>query len=151
MNGADGDVKPENKSYTIDGSRGTVSGKSGIIIEGDTTDLVAGSTVKPYIRFPGQTEYSLGSARPTVDANGDFSWQRKTGKKAYVYFTDDSGDVISNRVVIPAGEARLASSTLKAFDNDPIVGGSSNQHAGHSKGKRRRPVVPAASIGNRLS
>jgi VCBS repeat-containing protein len=149
-NGGGGDVKPDNKSITIAGSRGTVSGKSGIIIDGDTTDLAAGSTVKPYIRFPGQTEYSLGSARPTVDANGDFSWQRKTGKKAYVYFTDDSGDVISNRVVIPAGEARLSSSSLQAFDSDPIVGGSSNQYAAHKKGKRRRPVA-AASFGNQFN
>jgi VCBS repeat-containing protein len=150
-NGGGGNVKPENKSITIAGSRGTVSGKSGILIDGDTTDLVAGSTVKPHIKFPGQTEYSLGSARPTVDANGDFSWQRKTGKKAYVYFTDDSGDVISNRVVIPAGEARLSSSSLQAFDSDPIVGGSSNQYTAHKKGKRRRPVAPAASFGSRLS
>lgn len=45
----------------------------------------------------------------------------------------------------------LASSSLKAFDSDPLVVGSSNQHAAHRKSKRRRKGAPAASFGNRLS
>lgn len=149
-NGGGGDDKPKSKTISITGSRGTVSGKPGILVDGSTENFDAGSKVIPYVRFPGG-EYSQGAARPTVDANGDFSWQRKTGKKAYVYFTSEDGSVTSNRVIIPSGGAALASSSLKAFDSDPIVGGSSNQHAGHKKGKRRRPVAPAASFGNRLS
>jgi hypothetical protein len=30
------------------------------------------------------------------------SWQRKTGKKTYVYIANEAGDVRSNRVIIPA-------------------------------------------------
>ena len=141
---------PAEKSITITGQRGTVSGKPGIIVDGVTTGIEDGNTVIPYFRFPGETSYTQGSARPVV-SDGEFSWQRKTGKKTYVYFKNESESVQSNRVIIPAGSAALSSSSLQAFDSDPIVGGSSNQHAGHKKGKRRRPVAPAASFGSRLS
>jgi hypothetical protein len=36
-----------------------------------------------------------------VDAQGDFTWQRRTGKKIYVYFRGVD-DVRSKRVIIPA-------------------------------------------------
>jgi hypothetical protein len=36
----------------------------------------------------------------TVSDDGTFTWQRRTGKKTYVYFRAD-GDVRSNRVIIP--------------------------------------------------
>lgn len=85
------------KSVLITGSRGTVNGKPGVIVEGSTTDLV-GATVTPWIRFPGQTAYQRGSSTPTVAADGTFTWQRQTGKKVYVAFT--SGDTRSNRLVI---------------------------------------------------
>lgn len=149
-NGGGGDDKPKEKSISITGNRGIVSGKAGILIDGSTENLNAGSTVIPYVRFPGG-EFTQGTARPTVDANGDFTWQRKTGKKTYVYFTSEDGSVTSNRVIIPSGGTYLASSSLQAFESDPIVGGSSNQHASHNKGKRRRPAAPAAAFGNRLS
>jgi len=90
------------KTITIVGERGTVKGKSGVIFEGATTGFAVGATVKPWIRFPGQTSYSEGSARPTVSAVGDFTWMRKTGKKIYVYFTNDDDSVKSNRVIVPA-------------------------------------------------
>ena len=92
----------EQKTMTIIGSRGTVSGKPGIIIDGQSTGFAAGEKVVPYLRFPGQTTFSAGSARPEVGADGSFSWQRKTGKKAYVYFTSEDGTVTSNRVIVPA-------------------------------------------------
>lgn len=94
-------IQPETKSITITGSRTTVSGKPGITVDGVTTDLKEGSTVKPFIRFPGETTFVEGTARPVV-TNGSFTWQRKTGKKTYVYFTSSDGKVQSNRVIIPA-------------------------------------------------
>ena len=90
------------KTILIVGERGTVSGKPGILVDGTATGFDAGATVKPFVRFPGQSSYTEGSARPVISAVGDFEWQRKTGKKTYVYFTSDSGDVQSNRVIIPA-------------------------------------------------
>lgn len=93
---------PVTKSITVTGERVTVSGKPGIQIEGVTTGFAAGERVVPYFRFPGQTEYTAGSARPEINADGEFVWQRKTGKKFYAYFTSDDGLVTSNRVIVPA-------------------------------------------------
>ena len=96
------DADPSAKTILIVGERGTVSGKPGIVVDGSTTGFDSGATVKPFVRFPGQTSYSEGSARPKISAVGDFEWQRKTGKKTYVYFTSDDGAVQSNRVIIDA-------------------------------------------------
>ena len=90
------------KSIIIVGSRTTVSGKPGIKVEGDTTGFDAGAKMKPWVRFPGQTEYTAGSARPEVSIAGDFTWQRKTGKKTYVFFSTEDDAVKSNRIIIDA-------------------------------------------------
>ena len=90
------------KSIVIVGERTTVSGKPGIRIEGTATGFTAGDTVKPFVRFPGETSYSEGTARPVVGTAGDFSWQRKTGKKTYVYFKSADDVVKSNTVIIAA-------------------------------------------------
>ena len=90
------------RKIIISGDRGLVAGKPGISIDGGTTGFVAGARVVPYIRFPGMTSYEAGSARPEVGADGSFFWERKTGKKTYVYFTSQDGSVTSNRVIIPA-------------------------------------------------
>lgn len=49
------------------------------------------------MKLAGQTKYSTGSSR--IVKVGEFTWQRKTGKKDYVYFKADG--VRSNRVIIP--------------------------------------------------
>ncbi|MDP4714486.1 MAG: hypothetical protein NWS04_01400, partial [Candidatus Nanopelagicales bacterium] len=87
------------KSITITGERATVSGRSGILVDGVVTGIEDGKTVVPYIRFPGQTTFTAGSARPEI-TDGEFVWQRKTGKRVTVYVTNDDGDVRSNRVTI---------------------------------------------------
>ena len=92
---------PADKTITITGSRTTVSGKPGIKIDGVTTGIADGKTVIPYFRFPGETSYAQGSARPVVTAD-EFTWQRKTGKKFYAYVTSDDGAVKSNNVIIAA-------------------------------------------------
>ena len=78
-----------------------MSGRPGIAIEGVTTGIENGKTVIPYFRFPGQTDYTQGSARPVI-TDDEFTWQRKTGKKFYAYVTNDDGKVKSNRVIIAA-------------------------------------------------
>ena len=93
---------PTDKSILIVGERGTVSGKSGILVDGDTTGFDRGAKMKPWIRFPGESSYNVGSARPEVSAAGDFSWQRKTGKKVYVFFTSEDDAIKSNRIIIDA-------------------------------------------------
>ena len=92
---------PADKSITITGSRTTVSGKPGIKIDGVVTGIDNGKTVIPYFRFPGETTFAEGTARPVI-SDGSFTWQRKTGKKFYAYVTSDDGAVKSNRVIIPA-------------------------------------------------
>lgn len=73
--------------------------KRSVFVDGSTTNL-AGQTVTPYFRFPGQAPgMTMGVGTRTVDANGDFTWQRKTGKKITVDFR--VGDVRSNKVIIP--------------------------------------------------
>lgn len=71
--------------------------KSMARIEGTTTGLV-GAEVVPYLRIAGQADFSPGTSTRTVDAQGNFVWQRKAKKRFTVYFV--SGDVTSNRLVI---------------------------------------------------
>jgi hypothetical protein len=52
------------------------------------------------VRFPGQASYQTGTGVRTVNDDGSFEWQRRTGKKIYVYFAAD--DVRSLRIMIPA-------------------------------------------------
>jgi hypothetical protein len=84
----------------ITGERGTVSGKSGVTVSGSTTGLAAGSTLKSWLRFPGQATYVQGSVQPVVAADGSFTWSRKTGKRISVYFTSIDESKTSNRIVI---------------------------------------------------
>jgi len=92
---------PVTKSIAITGSRAEVGGKPGIEIDGVTVGFENGKTVVPYFRFPGETSYTQGSARPVITDNA-FMWQRKTGKKFYAYVTSDDGAVKSNTVIIAA-------------------------------------------------
>jgi hypothetical protein len=82
-------------TITITGSR---DGQR-ITVTGTATHL-GGETVRPWIRFPGETTYSQGSAVIPVAADGSFTWSRKSGKKIYVYVAHESAR--SNTVVIPA-------------------------------------------------
>jgi YVTN family beta-propeller protein len=93
---------PASPSLVISGTRQDVSGKPGIRIVGTATDLGQGAVLHPRIRFPGQTTYTEGTARILVDTTGDFTWQRSTGKKTYVYVATPDGTLRSNRVTIPA-------------------------------------------------
>lgn len=89
-------------SIVITGTRTSVSGKPGIQIDGVAEGITAGDVVVPYFRFPGETSFTPGTARPVIDASGAFVWQRKTGKKFYAYVTNGDGTVKSNTVIIPA-------------------------------------------------
>ena len=58
------------------------------------------------IYFPGETQYTQGSASRQIEAVGDlgageFQWQRQTSKKIYVYFRTEDGTQQSLRVIIP--------------------------------------------------
>ena len=66
-------------------------------VEGTTTGLVDAEVV-PYVRIAGQKAFKPGASTRTVDAEGNFVWQRKAKKRFTVYFV--SGDVTSNRLVI---------------------------------------------------
>lgn len=89
---------PATPAITIVGSRTEVRGRPGVLVSGSTTGL-AGREVTAWVRVASQAAYRAGATR-MVDAEGAFMWQRATGKKTYVYFT--SGDIRSNRVIIPA-------------------------------------------------
>jgi hypothetical protein len=74
-----------------------------VIVTGTSTGLGMGAIVRPMVKFPGQTSYTQGTASILVDEAGDFTWQRRTGKKTYVYVKTEDGTARSNRVIIPAG------------------------------------------------
>jgi len=44
-------------------------------------------------------QYQTGAPRQ-ITPDGTFTWQRKTSKKVYVYFTADG--IHSNRIIIPS-------------------------------------------------
>lgn len=77
-------------------------GKKGIIVQGVTTGFTADDTLIPWFRFPGPDEYSPGFARIKIKADGDFRWQRRTGKKIYVSVRTPNGEIRSNRLIIDA-------------------------------------------------
>ena len=93
---------PVERSITVTGSRTTVSGKPGILIDGLTEGFGGNANVRVFFRFPGETSYTEASAQPPVASNGTFEWVRKTGKKFYAYVTSINGEIQSNRVIIQA-------------------------------------------------
>jgi hypothetical protein len=70
-------------------------------VTGTSTGFPAGTVLKAWVRFPGQTTYTEGVAPITISQDGSFSWSRKTGKKTYVYLQAGDGTQ-SNRVIIQA-------------------------------------------------
>ena len=88
-------IAPPRPTITITGSR---DGQR-IKVTGIATGL-AGTTLRPWIRFPGQTSHTEGMAAISPAADGTFTWSRKTGKKAYVYIAREA--TRSNTVTIPA-------------------------------------------------
>ena len=93
-------VPPAQESIMIEGTRGVGDDANRVYVEGTTVNLV-GKTVTPYFRFPGETGFTAGTGARTVDAQGNFSWQRKTGKKIAVQFRAGDG-VVSNTIIIEA-------------------------------------------------
>ena len=86
---------PPTPSISITGTRDDTR----IKVTGTATNLT-GETLRPWIRFPGQDSFFQGFAVITPKADGTFTWQRKTNKKTYVYFTHES--TRSNSITIPA-------------------------------------------------
>ena len=89
------------ESMIIAGERGVVRGAPGILVVGRAPGLAAGDKVIPWIRFPGQVGFSRAKARPEVNEDGAFFWERRTTSKSYVFFTSEDGSSVSNRIVLP--------------------------------------------------
>ena len=87
-------------SITITGTRAEVRGKPGVAVTGTTTSFGMGAILRPWIRFPGQTSYTQGTASILVDAQGGFTWERRTGKTIYIVIRSEDGTVESNRLVL---------------------------------------------------
>lgn len=92
------DPPPVDKTITITGSR---SGTK-IVITGSSTGIDPGSVLKPWLRFSGQSTFVEGVASIPVQEKGAFTWERRAGKKAYVYIQTADGKVKSNTVTIAA-------------------------------------------------
>jgi hypothetical protein len=90
---------PPAPTMLIEGTRGAGSDANRVFVEGTSTGLV-GQVVTPFFRFPGQTGFTAGVGLRTVDADGNFNWQRKTGKRIAVQFRYDG--TRSNTIIIAA-------------------------------------------------
>jgi hypothetical protein len=88
-------------SIVISGTRGEVRGRAGIEVTGATTGIGMGAIVRPWVRLPGQTTFTQGRASILVDESGEFTWQRRVGKRVTVYVETPDGSVRSNRITIP--------------------------------------------------
>ena len=94
------DPGPE-RAIMIVGERGKGDNANRVFVEGTTEGFgPIGGSVTPYFRFPGETGFTQGTGVRSVDAQGNFAWQRKTGKQIAVQFR--AGDVRSNTVIIEA-------------------------------------------------
>jgi hypothetical protein len=87
-------------SLLITGTRGDVRGKPGVIVTGTSTGLDMGAILQPRVKLAGQPTYQQGTASILVDATGGFTWQRRTGKKVYVYIATEDKSQRSNRIII---------------------------------------------------
>ncbi len=92
----------QSTSLVIAGVRTTIDRRSGVAVTGTSTGL-NGAVVTPRIRVSGQVGYRNGSARRLIDDQGEFAWQRRGGKKIYVYFRVLDSSERSNRIIIPRG------------------------------------------------
>ena len=87
------------QNWNLEGIRTKVRGKKGIRVTGMNTDLI-GQRVVPYYKLPGQRTFTEGTSRPLVNDDGEFRYQRRTGKKIYLYFTTEDGAIRSERITI---------------------------------------------------
>ena len=92
----------EDITIVISGSR---DGRE-VMVEGGVSGMEAYAEVRPMIKLPGETVYTTGrdyvELLPAPDGNTEFTWQRKTNKKIYVYFRTINGEFQSKRVIIAA-------------------------------------------------
>jgi hypothetical protein len=70
-------------------------------LTGVTQGFEMGAIVRPWVRLPGQTTFTQGKASILVDVDGEFTWQRRVGKKVTVYVETPDGSLRSNRITIP--------------------------------------------------
>lgn len=89
---------PPTPSITITGSRGSGSDAQTVRVDGLAMHLQS-QQVRAWVRLAGQESYREGITVP-VGSDSRFTWQRRAGRKVYVYFAGDG--VRSNRVIIPA-------------------------------------------------
>ncbi len=91
---------PVTPSIMITGTRAEVRGKPGVGVTGTTTGFGVGAILRPWIRFPGQTSYTQGTARILVDMQGGFTWERRTGKTVYITIRSEDNAVVSDRLIV---------------------------------------------------
>ena len=100
-----GRLVDEVASISLTGERGTVRGRPGVIVDGATVGIPEGTLVTPFVKLPGQTSYTEGigvrEVQITSGTTGEFTWQRRTGKKVYVYFRAETGEQSKRIIILP--------------------------------------------------
>ena len=97
VSSASSPITPIAASIVITGSRESPESPK-IRVTGVTTGLI-GQRVTPFVKFPGQQDYTAGVGARLVRSDGTFTWQRTSPRKTYVYFATPS--VRSNALTFP--------------------------------------------------
>lgn len=90
---------PVEPSLSISGSREVRDGRKFAVVQGSSTGL-EGVVVFPRFRLRGQTSYADGKARRVIAEDGSFDWQRRGGKKLYLFFMTEDQQTRSNGITI---------------------------------------------------
>jgi len=91
---------PPAPSILISGMRGNVRGEPGVIVTGVTTGLELGGLLWPWVEFQDQPVAVQGLRQVFVDADGTFTWQRRTPKTVTVSMRSSDGAIASNSITI---------------------------------------------------
>jgi len=106
----DEEVVETPQSIEISGEAVDVVSNSGLIrlqVTGDTAGFEEGDVVVPWRGAPGEEPFAESIRLPQVQADGSFTWQRRTGKglTEIVYFTSQDGSVRSNSITFQEAPA----------------------------------------------
>ena len=93
-------IAPARPSVLISGSRESVRGKHGIVVNGTSSGLGMGAILKPWTRVAGQSTFTQGAAQILVSMSGDFDWERRAAKRISVYVQTPDGSARSNTLTI---------------------------------------------------
>lgn len=93
-------IRPFAQRIEIRDSSTHVRNRPGIVIQGETVRLPAGTELVVWLKFPHERRFQKMPVRARTDESGTFTWQRRLSRIATIYVTTLDGKIVSNRVVV---------------------------------------------------